>query len=84
MLKKFKEDAQLNRILRYNENNYDDIKNNNEEFSIFHESHDTEKAFNNEFLNENIDDFIIIFVFISVYMKQHNERLLFFFLYFFF
>ncbi len=84
MLRKFKENAQLNRIFRYNENNYDNIKNNNEKFSIFHKSHDTKKAFNNEFSNENIDDFIIIFVFILVYMKQHNERLSFFCFYFFF
>lgn len=79
MLKKFKENAQLNRILRYNKNNYDDIKNDNEEFSIFHESHDTKKVFNNEFSNEDINDFIIIFAFTSIYMKQHNERLSFFF-----
>ncbi len=79
MLKKFKKDAQLNRILRYNENNYDDIQNENDELSIFTESKKTEENDNNEFSQENIDDFILIFAFTSIYMKQHNERLSLFF-----
>jgi hypothetical protein len=78
MLKKFKKIAQLNRIFRYNENNYDDIKNENDEFSIFTKSKKTKEIDNNEFSQENIDDFILIFAFISIYIKQHNKRLFFF------
>ncbi len=84
ILRKFKEEARLNRILRKNEIHHNSAANENEDYMNVFEKNDHEKYLKNDLQDDDIHDFIFLSAFTFVYAQQYNERLSLSFVYFFF